>query len=74
MSNQQGSKSRPAVERIAAFTDAAIPEHLAPDVRRLFKRNILDSLGCAIAALPGRPFPPRCASSSRNIVPQAGAR
>jgi 2-methylcitrate dehydratase PrpD len=25
-------------------------------MRQLFKRNILDSLGCAIAALPGPPF------------------
>jgi 2-methylcitrate dehydratase len=31
-------------------------ETLKPHVRQLFKRNILDSLGCAIAALPGRPF------------------
>lgn len=31
-------------------------ERLTPEVRRLFKRNILDSVGCAIAALPGRPF------------------
>src|SRR6202035_1222568 len=29
---------------------------LKPYVRKLFKRNILDSLGCAIAALPGAPF------------------
>ena len=45
-----------AVERIAAFAAAARPEHLTNDTRRLFKRNILDSLGCAIAALPGQPF------------------
>ena len=53
MSNRQGSK---AVDRIAAFADAARSAQLAPDVRRLFKRNILDSIGCAIAAVPGRPF------------------
>ena len=47
---------RSAVERIAAFAAAARPEHLTNDTRRLFKRNILDSLGCAIAALPGQPF------------------
>ena len=35
---------------------AARPEHLTSDIRQLFKRNILDSLGCAIAALPGPPF------------------
>ena len=47
---------RSAVERIAAFAAAARPEHLTNDTRRLFKRNILDSLGCAIAALSGHPF------------------
>src|SRR5690348_2416734 len=46
-----------AVDRIAAFAAAARPEHLTTDIRQLFKRNILDSLGCAIAALPGPPFP-----------------
>ena len=49
-------KHRSTVERIGAFAEAAHPNQLAPDVRALFKRNILDSLGCAIAALPGRPF------------------
>ena len=37
-----------AVERIAAFAAAAQPEQMTSDIRRLFKRNILDSLGCAI--------------------------
>src|ERR1700684_1685474 len=46
-----------AVERIAAFAVSARPEHLKSDIRKLFKRNILDSLGCAIAGLQGRPFP-----------------
>ena len=55
-SHQQGEHTRSAVERIAAFATAARPEHLTNDARRLFKRNILDSLGCAIAALPGQPF------------------
>jgi 2-methylcitrate dehydratase len=45
-----------AVEHIAAFAAAARPEHLTNDTRQLFKRNILDSLGCAIAALQGQPF------------------
>src|SRR5271155_2182523 len=45
-----------AIERIAAFAAATRPESLTPDIRQLFKRNILDSLGCAIAALPGPPF------------------
>jgi 2-methylcitrate dehydratase len=56
MPQQQGEHTRSAVERIAAFAAAARPEHLTNDARRLFKRNILDSLGCAIAALPGQPF------------------
>ena len=55
LSHQQGGHMRSAVERIAAFAAAARPEHLT-DTRRLFKRNILDSLGCAIAALQGQPF------------------
>src|ERR1700733_1087928 len=46
-----------AVERIAAFAVSARPEHLKSDIRKLFKRNILDCLGCAIAGLQGRPFP-----------------
>ena len=45
-----------AVMRIAAFAAAAQPEQLTSDIRHLFKRNILDSVGCAIAALPGQPF------------------
>lgn len=45
-----------AVERIAIFAASARPEHLVADARRLFKRNILDSLGCAIAGLQGKPF------------------
>jgi len=53
---QEEEHMRSAVERIAAFAAAARPEHLTNDTRQLFKRNILDSLGCAIAALPGQPF------------------
>jgi 2-methylcitrate dehydratase len=56
MSGQQKEDGRSAVQRIAAFTDNARAVHLSADVRRLLKRNILDSLGCAIAALPGAPF------------------
>jgi len=48
MSHQQGVETRSAVERIAAFAAAARPERLTTDIRQLFKRNILDSLGCAI--------------------------
>ncbi len=56
MSPPQGVETRSGVERIAAFAAAARPEHLTPDIRQLFKRNILDSLGCAIAGLQGPPF------------------
>src|SRR5258707_15736710 len=55
-SHREAEPTSSAVERIAAFAAAARPEHLTNDTRRLFKRNILDSLGCAIAALPGQPF------------------
>src|ERR1700733_14921059 len=55
-SRQQPEQTGSAVERIAAFAAAAQPEQLPSDIRHLFKRNILDSLGCAIAALPGQPF------------------
>src|SRR3984957_15726712 len=46
----------PAVNAIAAFANRASARALKPYVRKLFKRNILDSLGCAISALPGAPF------------------
>ena len=55
-SRQQPEQTGSAVERIAALAAAAQPEQLTSDIRHLFKRNILDSLGCAIAALPGQPF------------------
>src|SRR5450432_3794791 len=54
--HRQGEHMRSSVERIAAFAAAARPERLTNDTRGLFKRNILDSLGCAIAALQGQPF------------------
>jgi 2-methylcitrate dehydratase PrpD len=54
--SHQQAETRSALERIAAFAAAARAQQLKPNVRLLFKRNILDSLGCAIAALPGRPF------------------
>jgi 2-methylcitrate dehydratase PrpD len=49
-SDQRREETRSAVERIGTFAAAARWEDLTGDVRRLFKRNILDSLGCAIAA------------------------
>jgi len=50
---KQQVETRSAVERIGAFAAAARPEHLTTDIRQLFKRNILDSIGCAIAAVAG---------------------
>src|ERR1700761_5931186 len=44
------------VSEIAGFADRAVSTSLTPDARKLYKRNILDSLGCAISALPGAPF------------------
>jgi 2-methylcitrate dehydratase len=48
--------STPVVDAIAGFAYHASAATLKPDVRRLYKRNILDSLGCAISALFGAPF------------------
>jgi 2-methylcitrate dehydratase len=45
-----------AVQQIASFAFSARPEHLREHQRELYKRNILDSIGCALAALPGPPF------------------
>ena len=53
---QQSAETFSAVQRIARFAAAASPEHLKPHLRQLYKRNILDSLGCAIASLPAPPF------------------
>jgi 2-methylcitrate dehydratase len=44
------------VNAIAGFADRAVSTSLMSDARKLYKRNILDSLGCAIAALAGAPF------------------
>jgi 2-methylcitrate dehydratase len=44
------------VNAIAGFVDRAVSTSLKPDARKLYKRNILDSLGCAISALSGAPF------------------
>jgi len=56
MTDIPSTRTRSTVERIAIFADQARATHLLPDARRLLKRNILDSLGCAIAALPGQPL------------------
>ena len=52
----QSKEVRSTVERIAAFALAAQPGHLGPRIHLLLKRNILDSIGCAIASLPADPF------------------
>src|SRR6266851_5727004 len=54
--SHQQEEARSAVGRIAAFAAAARAQQLKSNIRQLFKRNILDSLSCAIAALPGQPF------------------
>src|SRR6202045_5278188 len=52
----KNSTSPSTVNSIAGFADRAVSTSLKPDARKLYKRNILDSLGCAISALPGAPF------------------
>jgi phenylpyruvate tautomerase PptA (4-oxalocrotonate tautomerase family) len=52
----KNSTSPSIVNAIAGFADRAVSTSLKPDLRKLYKRNILDSLGCAISALPGAPF------------------
>ena len=66
-------KAFSAVGRIAAFAAAAQPKHLTPDVRELYRRNILDSVACAIAALPGEPFQ-ALREQFEEYRPQAAAR
>jgi hypothetical protein len=56
MCAQQVNGQRSAVERIAAFAKNAKAADLTTEVRALLKRDVLDSVGCAIAALPGAPF------------------
>ncbi len=56
MGAHEVSRDRTAVERIATFARSARAVDLTSDVRALLKRNVLDSVGCAIAALPGAPF------------------
>jgi 2-methylcitrate dehydratase len=52
----KSSTSPSTVNVIAGFADRAVATSMTPDIRNLYKRNILDSLGCAISALPGAPF------------------
>jgi 2-methylcitrate dehydratase len=43
------------VERLAEFVTRASYEHLSEEARRELKVRVLDSLGCAIGALEGKP-------------------
>src|SRR5262249_14654742 len=52
----RNARSTPVVDAIAGFAYRGSTRALEADVRKLYKRNILDSLGCAISALPGAPF------------------
>lgn len=45
-----------AVEQMAVSADSARLEYLRSDIRPLFKRDILDSLGRAMAGIQGGPF------------------
>jgi 2-methylcitrate dehydratase len=54
--NMNATITIPAVNAIAASANRASANPLKPDIRMLFKRNILDSLACAIVALPGTPL------------------
>ena len=55
-STLQKQATRPAVESIGSFAVNVRPEDLTAHLRSLYKRNILDSIGCAISALAGAPF------------------
>jgi 2-methylcitrate dehydratase len=55
-STLQKQATRPAVESIGSFAVSVRPEDLTARLRSLYKRNILDSIGCAISALAGAPF------------------
>src|SRR5580658_190598 len=50
---KQQAEPRSAVELIGTFAAAVRSEHLTTENRQLFKRNILDSIGCAISAVAG---------------------
>jgi hypothetical protein len=56
MCAQHANGEHTAVERIAAFTSNAKSSQLTAEVRALLKRNVLDSVGCAIAVFPNAPF------------------
>src|SRR5258707_13718098 len=65
---KQQTETRSAVERIGAFAAAVRPEHLTADIRQLFKRNILDSIGCAIAAVAGPSLRPLREQDRKSVV------
>lgn len=48
-----GTRPRFAIESLAEFVTAASADHLSAVSGKLLRRNVLDSIGCAIAALDG---------------------
>src|SRR5260370_5658541 len=52
----KNSTAPSTVDAIAGFAYRAVSTSLKPDARKLYKRNILDSLRCAISALQRDPF------------------
>lgn len=54
MDTRSGMPSRPTVDSLAEFVVAAQAADLSDASAKLLRRNVLDSLGCAIAALGGR--------------------
>ena len=52
----QEQAARYAVESIGSFAAYVRAQNLTLLLRSLYKRNILDSIGCAISALAGPPF------------------
>src|SRR5580692_11051831 len=53
IASKRQAETHSAVERIGTFAVAARPEHLTTEIRQLYKRNILDSIACAISAVAG---------------------
>ena len=57
MRTSKNSSEHLMVERIAEFASNSSISHLDDEARALYKRNILDSLACAISALRGDLIP-----------------
>jgi 2-methylcitrate dehydratase len=56
MPQPKQSQLRSALQQIATFAASARPQQLSLRIRLLYKRNILDSLGCGVASQSGPPF------------------